>query len=86
MGASSRDLDDWADALDVDNDDDAQALLAHLTKRAKFANDAARLLSRMLADLPDADRAKNAVRHTDDLIDALSLATPGFERHERGMH
>lgn len=86
MGVSARDLNDWADALGVDNDDDAQLAVVRLMKRAQMANDAARLLTRMLGDLPGGVHAKNATRYTEDVLNSLTYVAIGFDRHERGMH
>lgn len=86
MGASSRDLNDWADALDASNDDDARTAVVALMKNAQFAGDVARLLTRDLSDLPVAGAAKAASRSVDEVLSSLTYVAAGFERHERGTH
>jgi hypothetical protein len=86
MGASTRDLDDWADALSVNNDDDAQAAMARLLAKALFVSRTAHLLERSLADLPVGQDAKLAGRYIDEAGMCLVYAADGFKRHERGMH
>jgi hypothetical protein len=85
MAASSRHLDDWATALNVDNDDDAKLAVDHLLKKAMFISDAARLLTRMLADLPPVNHAIQVTRSIDDAFDSLGYVADGFDRHDRGV-
>lgn len=85
MGASSRDLDDWAIALNVDNDDDAKLAVDQLLKKAMFVSEAGRLLARMLADLPPVTHAIQVTRSIDDAFDSLGYVSDGFDRHDRGV-
>lgn len=87
MGVSPRDLNDWADALNANNDEDAKLAVVDLMKKAMFASEAAQVLARHLSELPGVgDQARTARARLEDALGSLTYVAVGFDRHERGMH
>lgn len=85
--ATRRDLDGWARALGVGNDDDACARLRTLIAQAQVASDlfleVARDLSEVKSQEPIAT-LQSASYRLDEVTETLSETERGFRVHARG--
>jgi hypothetical protein len=82
-----RDLDAWARALEVDNDDDATAVLGLWLDRLEVATRELGSLHRSMVKVPttfDLGRIRKAHALTDDALVDLARVASAFYRHERG--
>lgn len=82
-----RDLDEWADALGVNNDDDAVAELHKILGRLLHGQDRVQKVARSLSKAPNDDVRRlmaTAVGRIDLAVLAVSDALRGFTIHERG--
>ncbi|MPZ61145.1 MAG: hypothetical protein GEU93_07585 [Propionibacteriales bacterium] len=81
-----RDLDAWAHALGVDNDDDAIGVLHRLTDGLVDADDRLRGAQKTLAKAPNRDvlvQLSRALGRIDQLQTVLEEVARGFQIHER---
>lgn len=85
MGMSKRDLDTWADALGVNNDDDALGALVSLMAKAEVTGDTALDLANQMVGLTEESHMTSAARCLDEAYVTLQLASRRFDRHERGI-
>ena len=85
--ATRRDLDGWADALGVRNDEDASGELHKLMGRLLDAQDRVRTVARSLSRAPKDDvrgSLATALGRLDLAVVAVDQALRGFAVHERG--
>ena len=84
--ASRRDLDVWADALGVANDDEAVGVLQRLLGRLLDGQDRVRSAARALSGAPGKDlqtELSKALGRIDLSVIAVEDALRGFRIHER---
>jgi hypothetical protein len=84
---SRRDLDVWARALGVENDDDATAVMGPWLDRLEVATRELGSLHRVMSKVPanfDLGRIRKAHALTDDTLVDLARVLSAFYRHERG--
>jgi hypothetical protein len=80
-------LDRWARALGVDNDDAALKALAQVIASLRAAQDQAAEVARATSDAPDPEVSTGcgtAVREIDAALDGLVQLYHKFHRHQRG--
>jgi hypothetical protein len=87
MARSRRDLDAWANALDVHNDDDARGVLGRLLLGLSNTHAALAESSRTVNRAPDGDvtaSLSRAMGNVGDAMDELTTVLLSFAAHERG--
>ena len=85
--ATRRDLDEWADALGVRNDEDASGELHKLMGRLLDGQDRVRAVARSLSKAPNDEVRQSlatALGRLDLAVFVVDEALRGFAVHERG--
>jgi hypothetical protein len=87
MARTRRDLDAWANALDVRNDDDAKGVLGRLLLRLSDTHSSLAESSRLVNRAPDGDvtaSLSRAMGNVGEAMDELTTVLLSFAAHERG--
>src|SRR3954470_8061960 len=87
MARTRRDLDAWATALDVRNDDDAKGVLGRLLLGLSDTHAALAESSRLVNRAPDGDvtaSLSRAMGNVGEAMDELTTVLLSFAAHERG--
>jgi hypothetical protein len=87
MARTRRDLDAWATALDVHNDDDAKGVLGRLLLGLSDTHAALAESSRLVNRAPDGDvtaSLSRAMGNVGEAMDELTTVLLSFAAHERG--